>query len=174
MLPLPFGRAITGALRDPAVIGAAHMAALAGGTSRMLSGLWEAARQLRALLAPRPVAREQSAPPNPPAPKPRGVFDPSTGEASLPANPDQLVTEGWLEISHPLAVAKGHRTFRNPVTGDVVRFDRAGRGEQGFRGKDHYHAENPRSSGKDGAEYLSKSGGPVADGSSASHIIPNR
>lgn len=143
------------------------MAALAGSTSRMLSGLREAARQLRSLLGPRLAERE------PPVPKPRGAFDPDLGEMSLPANPDELLTEGWTEVSHPNAVGKGHRTFRNPSTGDVVRFDQGIPGRHGFTGKDHYHVHNPVQSGRVD-QYLSKSGNPVAYGSDASHIIPNR
>ncbi len=33
--------------------------------------------------------------------------------ADLPENPDDLLQQGWEEITHPDAAAQGHRTFRN-------------------------------------------------------------
>jgi len=90
---------------------------------------------------------------------------------SLPANPDDLLAQGWNETSHPGAAKLGHRTFENPKTGEIIRFDKGRPGEPGFEGKDHYHRPNPDKTGKHD-EYLDLSGNPVARGSGPSHILP--
>jgi hypothetical protein len=90
---------------------------------------------------------------------------------SLPANPDDLLAQGWNETSHPGAAKLGHRTFENPKTGEIIRFDKGRPGEPGFEGKDHYHRPNPNKTGKHD-EYLDLSGNPVARGSGPSHIPP--
>ena len=94
------------------------------------------------------------------------------GVPRLPANPDDLVAQGWKETSHPAAAAAGRRTFQNPKTGEIVEFDKAKPGATGFRGQDHYHVRNPRATGKSDY-YLDKNGNPVPDGSKASHLSPN-
>ena len=90
---------------------------------------------------------------------------------ALPANPDDLLQQGWEEISHPDAVAAGHRTFRNKETGLVIRADKGDPSMSGFRGRDHYHVENPDSTG-DRDKYLDRNGRPVSRNSDASHILP--
>jgi len=90
----------------------------------------------------------------------------------LPANPDDLLQQGWEEISRPEAAAQGHRTFRNKETGLVVRADEGEPGEPRNRGKDHYHVYNPNSTGNKRDLYLDKSGRPVSRGSDPSHILP--
>jgi hypothetical protein len=42
----------------------------------------------------------------------------------LPANPDDLLAEGWKETTHPKAAARGHRDFVNERTGMRIRFDK--------------------------------------------------
>jgi len=42
----------------------------------------------------------------------------------LPANPGDLVDQGYHDVSHPEAAAAGHQTSEHPETGDRVRFDK--------------------------------------------------
>ena len=94
-----------------------------------------------------------------------------TALSDLPANPDDLLQQGWEEISRPEAVAQGHRTFRNKETGLVIRADKGEAGKPGNRARDHYHILNPdKTSNRD--YYLDKNGRPVSRGSDASHISP--
>lgn len=89
----------------------------------------------------------------------------------LPANPDDLLQQGWEEITHPDAAAQGHRTFRNKETGLVTRADKGEVGKPGNRAHDHYHVLNPdKTSNRD--YYLDKNGRPVSRGSDASHVLP--
>jgi hypothetical protein len=74
--------------------------------------------------------------------KPYGSTKPS-----LPANPDDLLAQGWKETTHP--------------------------GEPGWRGQDHYHVRNPNTAGR-GGKYLDREGRPVPNGSKPSHIPPDR
>lgn len=90
---------------------------------------------------------------------------------ALPANPDDLLQQGWEEITHPEAAAAGHRTFRNKQTGLVIRADKGDPDQPGNRGVDHYHVEHPNATGKRDL-YLDKSGRPVSKGSDASHVLP--
>ncbi len=99
-----------------------------------------------------------------------------TGQAiasypSLPQNPDDLLAPGYTETSNSSAVAAGHRTFENPRTGEVVRFDKGRPGQPGFEGQDHYHRLNPNRTSKLD-EYLDHNGTPVARGSFLSHLLP--
>lgn len=90
-----------------------------------------------------------------------------------PLAPEDLLTQGWNETSHPEAAKMGHRTLRDPKTGEVMHFDEGRPGEPGFEGQDHYHRLNPdRTSKQD--EYLDVDGNPVARGSDASHILPRK
>ena len=89
----------------------------------------------------------------------------------LPANPDDLLAQGWREISHPRALGFGHRKFANPKTNEIITFDKGRPGAPGFEGQDHYHRLNPnKTSTRD--EYLDLNGNPVARGSKRSHIFP--
>ena len=89
----------------------------------------------------------------------------------LPAKPGDLLSQGWKETTHPAAARMGHRTFENPKTGEIVRFDRGRPEGPGFEGQDHYHRLNPSStSNRD--KYLDLNGNPVARGSNPSHIFP--
>lgn len=90
---------------------------------------------------------------------------------ALPANPDDLLQQGWEEISHPDAAAAGHRTFRNKETGMVIRAEKGEPGEPGNQGVDHYHVYNPSKTGRRDL-YLDKNGRPVSKGSDDSHILP--
>ena len=91
---------------------------------------------------------------------------------ALPKNPDDLLNQGYVETSHPDAAAAGHRTFTNPETGDTVRFDEGTPGQPGYEGVDHYHRDNPNSTGKSDT-YLDKDGNPVPKGSKPSHLLPD-
>ncbi len=97
----------------------------------------------------------------------------SGGQQSWPANPDDLLKQGWIETSDPEAVKAGRRTFSNPETGEEIAFDKARPGQPGFEGRDHYHRVNPDSVGKRDAN-LDASGNPVPRGSKRSHIVPGR
>ena len=80
--------------------------------------------------------------------------------------------EGFVEISNLLAAEKGHRTYENPETGLTIRFDEGKEGRNGFAGVDHYHVDNPNSTG-DHDLYLDSDGNPVAKRTKASHILPD-
>lgn len=92
----------------------------------------------------------------------------SCGDRTLPANPDELLGQGWQEEQ---TRAPNRRRFRNPETGEVLEFDKAQPGKPGWRGRDHYHRPNPDKTG-DGDAYLDRYGNPVRDGSGPSHIPP--
>lgn len=93
--------------------------------------------------------------------------------SSLPPNSDDLVKNGWEEISHPKQAANGSHTYQDSTTGLKIRYDEPTSGASGFAGKGHYHILNPNAtSNKD--MYLDKNGNPVAKGSKASHIMPKK
>jgi len=89
----------------------------------------------------------------------------------LPEDPDDLLDDGYEETTHLEVQEGGTRTFRNPETGDKVRFDKGDPNEPGWKGKDHWHRYNPNTTGK-GDLYLDKNGNPVPKGSKPSHIEP--
>ena len=90
---------------------------------------------------------------------------------SLPETGDQLVEQGWKDISHPRQAASGSHTYEDPATGLRIRYDKPKAKAQGFAGRDHYHILNPNAkNNKD--RYLDKDGNPVPKGSKASHILP--
>lgn len=91
------------------------------------------------------------------------------GGRPLPTNPDDLLNQGYEETTRPEAGAAGHRTFKNPDTGDELRFDEGKPGESGYRGQDHYHRINPD---KGGPKYLDRNGNPVPKNSRPSHLLP--
>lgn len=90
----------------------------------------------------------------------------------LPADPDDLLDQGWREESHPDAAESGRRTFTHPETGQQIEFDRGRPGVPGHRGHDHYHVHNPNATGQ-GDAYLDRNGRPVPRGSGPSHIRPD-
>lgn len=92
--------------------------------------------------------------------------------SSLPKNPSTLLKIGWTETT-PTKMKQNtdSQTFHDTKTGFNIRFDKGATGANGFKGKDHYHIENPNAIGK-GDKYLDKNGNPCAKGSKASHIIP--
>ncbi len=93
-------------------------------------------------------------------------------QLNLPKNPDELLDEGWIELTDPRNNSGNHRIFNDPKTGIKVRFDKGDPGKKGWKGKDHYHIYNPDSiSDKD--YYLDKGGNPVPKNSEPSHIKPN-
>ena len=90
-----------------------------------------------------------------------------------PANPDDLLDEGYEETSHPKAAEKGVRRFKDPETGDEVEFHKGRPDKPGWEGKDHYHRTNPNRTGKQD-HYLDKSGRPVPKNSRPSHLEPKQ
>lgn len=92
--------------------------------------------------------------------------------SSLPKNPSTLLQNGWTETT-PTKMKQNtdSQTFHDTKTGFNIRFDKGTAGANGFKGKDHYHIENPNATGKSD-KYLDKNGNPCAKGSKASHIIP--
>ena len=91
---------------------------------------------------------------------------------SLPSDPNMLLKMGWVETTHPTAKIRSNtRTFIESSTGLKINFDKGRPGKPGFRGKDHYHVINPKTTG-DKDLYLDKFGNPVAKRSDPSHILP--
>jgi hypothetical protein len=92
----------------------------------------------------------------------------------LPKDPQQLIEQGWQDITDPRAKASPTNNgmdLEDPETGRHVRFDRGQPGETGWKGSDHYHVYNPDASGKSD-RYLDINGDPVRKGAPASHIAP--
>lgn len=118
----------------------------------------------------RPIIVQQEAPKDDEA-TPEGGDGENGNQQSWPANPDDLLKQGWIETSDLEAVKAGRRTFSKPETGEEIAFDRARPGQPGFEGRDHYHRVNPNSVGKRDAN-LDASGNPVPRGSKRSHIVP--
>lgn len=90
---------------------------------------------------------------------------------SLPANPLELVKNGWKDVSYPKAAAMGHYELEEISTGLRIRFDKKTVGASGFKGKDHYHIRNPNATGNRDL-YLDRKGNPVRKSSVSSHILP--
>jgi RHS repeat-associated protein len=106
-------------------------------------------------------------PERPHSPMKTGSVDPA-----LPANPDDLLKRpGWKETTHPDAGKKGHRTFENEETGEIIRHDRGKRNQTGHKAQDHYHHQVPN--GKGGYTYVDGEGNPVPAGSNQAHLYPN-
>ena len=91
--------------------------------------------------------------------------------SALPKNPKKLLQNGWEDITHPDAKGSGHMLLKETSTGLKIGFDKGLPGENGFRGKDHYHIFNPNATGNYNL-YLDKNGDPVRKGSKQSHILP--
>lgn len=98
-----------------------------------------------------------------------GKQDEDEGKSALPDNPDDLLDDGYEDVSHPDAADAGHRKFHNPETGDTLRWDKGKSGAPGHRGRDHYHRQNPNATGKENAN-LDSQNNPVRSGSNKSHL----
>lgn len=92
--------------------------------------------------------------------------------STLPANPNDLLKQGWEDISNPNAKASGHLKLKEKSTGLTIGFDKGDPKANGFRKVDHYHIFNPNATSNKNL-YLDKDGNPVGKGSSKSHIIPS-
>lgn len=91
---------------------------------------------------------------------------------SLPPNGKDLLLKGWEDVSHPMEIASGRHTYREPESGLTISYDKSVPGAPGFKGKDHYHIKNPQAhSNKD--LYLDKDGNPCSNHSKVSHILPH-
>lgn len=88
------------------------------------------------------------------------------GDGVYPKDPSELVDKGWKDVTDPRDKS-GNKTYKNPKTGEKVRYDETG------DGKGHYHRYNPKSTGRND-RYLDKNGKPVRDGSKPSHINPSK
>ncbi|MFM7903996.1 MAG: hypothetical protein ACKPA9_02125 [Microcystis sp.] len=90
----------------------------------------------------------------------------------LPKDPQELVQQGWKDVTHPKQAQLGQRELEHPDGNLKVSFHPAREGQPGWKGKDHYHIHNPNATGKQNY-YLDAQGNPVARGADASHISPS-
>lgn len=91
---------------------------------------------------------------------------------SLPKNPDDLLSMGFVEITPaPMAANSHSRLFYDSNNNLKVRFDEGDVSTTGFSSVDHYHVYNPNSTSKLDY-YLDENGLPCPKGSKQSHIIP--
>ena len=92
--------------------------------------------------------------------------------SNLPKDPQKLIKDGWKETTpKSMKDNSSSRQFTDKESDLKIRFDKGKEGADGYKGKDHYHIHNPKSTGK-GDYYLDKEGNPVPKNSKASHIIP--
>ena len=109
---------------------------------------------------------------NPEGPQEQRVLSTMYNELGSFYKHRDMLEKGWQETTHPGMRDKSNsRDFFDPSTGITIRFDKGKPEAPGFRGKNHYHIENPNRTGKQDF-YLDKDGNPVPKGSNASHIIP--
>ena len=93
--------------------------------------------------------------------------------SSLPSNPNTLLSNGWIETTHPKQASNSSsRVFTEESTGLRIRFDKGDGNKNGYSGIDHYHIDNPQATGKKD-RYIDKDGNVVPKNSSKSHILPN-
>ena len=86
--------------------------------------------------------------------------------------PQQLIAEGWEDITNPkMAANTSSREYYDPTSGLKIRFDKGVEGANGFEAVDHYHVMNPNYTNKKVDYYLDINGVPVGKGSKASHIV---
>ncbi len=90
---------------------------------------------------------------------------------SLPKAGENLLSQGWEDISHPNQAQSGHFTYREKSTGLRIRYDKGVIGAPGFKGKNHYHIMNPNATGNHDL-YLDTTGEPTRKNSPKSHILP--
>lgn len=84
--------------------------------------------------------------------------------------PANLKSNGWKDVT-PSAM-KSNTASRMYKKNDLtIRFDKGVKGASGYKGQDHYHILNPKSTGKHDY-YLDINGNAVPKNSKASHIIP--
>jgi hypothetical protein len=92
---------------------------------------------------------------------------------NLPGNPYKLVEKsGWIEISDPNEKSFRRLTFKNPITGQIVDYDKADPRKEGYAGKGHYHCRNPLATGNDNKYIDPTTRLPIRKGHSKSHILP--
>ncbi len=90
--------------------------------------------------------------------------------SELPLNPDDLVKMGWEDITDPRSLKNNPKLRHYKKNGVEIKFEKATPGASGFRGIDHYHIRNPKSTGNLDY-YLDKFGNPVSRKSKQSHIV---
>ena len=91
--------------------------------------------------------------------------------SNLPQTGSDLTNIGWIDISHPSQANMGSFTYKDPTTGLKIRYDTPTPGENGFKGKNHFHILNPNATNARNM-YLDIHGNPVAKNCKASHILP--
>ena len=90
---------------------------------------------------------------------------------TLAVTPPSELGDNWIEITHPAQKANTNRiTYQDSITGLKIEFDPKVSGAKGFKGKDHYHINNPKVT-CDKDMYLDINGNPCAKNSKESHII---
>jgi hypothetical protein len=85
---------------------------------------------------------------------------------------EKAIEQGWEDITHPKAAAKGNYRLRDPETGDIWRFDRGQPGKHGHQRRDHWHHENPNGTNRHN-ELLDRNGNPCgrhSEDSEESHL----
>ena len=88
----------------------------------------------------------------------------------LPKNPAK--SSRLEDISHPIRITRTpDRTYYDKEKGLEIEFHPKKNGEEGWKGKDHYHVKNPNSKSKLDY-YLDKNGNPCPRGSNRSHLLP--
>ncbi|WP_339221948.1 WXG100 family type VII secretion target [Paenibacillus sp. FSL W7-1332] len=86
--------------------------------------------------------------------------------------PDQLLNEGWQDVTDPRKAENTmSREYYNPETGVKISYDPGKKGATGFEAVDHYHIHNPNYTDKKVDYYFDIDGNPVGKGSKASHIV---
>lgn len=66
-----------------------------------------------------------------------------------------------------------YRSYTDLRNNNEYEFHPGEKGENGWRGRDHYHWKNPKSK-NDKDKYLDKNGIPVGKNSKESHLIPGK
>ena len=66
--------------------------------------------------------------------------------SSLPSNPNTLLSNGWIETTHPKQASNSSsRVFTEESTGLRIRFDKGDGNKNGYSGIDHYHIDHASS-----------------------------
>lgn len=79
-------------------------------------------------------------------------------------------SDKYKDVTHPQYRANSrNRRYFDTNTKRYFEYHPKTPNANGWRGKDHYHLENPNSTG-DGDKYLDKNGAPCPKGSNESHL----
>ena len=76
------------------------------------------------------------------------------------------------DVTHPRKRERTiDRTYRDEYLDLEMEFHPGKKGQDGWKGKNHYHVKNPNSTGRHDY-YLDKDGNPCSRGSDRSHLTP--